>query len=51
MRIVRKRDLDILRKPYIKDKALLQAIDKFLDTEADILVENSKNIDELRVQI
>ena len=45
MKYIRKNDLDILYKPFIRDKTLLKAINNFLFVEEDILIQNSNDID------
>lgn len=51
MKDSRKRDLEIISAPYLKDKDVLKDINNFLDKETENLVQDAKSIDEIRVTI
>lgn len=50
MKGIRKRDLEILTVPYLKDKDVLHDLAAFLDKETEVLVDDAKQIDSIRVR-
>ena len=47
----RKRDLEIISEPYLKDKDVLKDLNAFLQKETENLVKDAKAIDDIRVRI
>jgi len=46
----RKRDLEIISEPYLKDKDVLKDLNTFLQKETENLVKDAKAIDDIRVR-